>query len=200
MPATAKKQLSVYLTHAPIDAAQAEPVRQALFDAGFIVREPPAGDVTDAARASRDVLRDTQALVVLLTPSLLRSTQLPIELGMTLAWGIPVFVLLVDVARREVPAFLWNNLAVPADRLSDVIHALDRIGEPISDDQREALANAYLAVGVPVDQLMTDVSVSERIAEEFRRATRSQVPTANLLRELLKLRKRGQLPRLRASA
>lgn len=202
MPDTLQRSIAVFLAHSPVDATPAGPVRDRLREAGFDVvpgvelRAPGENTLEELGRA----IRDSQAVVVLLTPAFLRSSWLPVELGMARALGTPMFLLLDGVRRDEVPSYLWANLAVPVSRLADVLDALAHLGEPISDDQRLALADAYAKTGISVDTLLTDATAGDRLIGEFRAATGSRASSANVLRELLSLRKRGQLPRLRTSA
>lgn len=63
------------------------------------------------------------------------------------------------------------------------------------------LRQAYTALDIPADTLLTDPILRERFANHIRQQTGEVgLATDDLLRRLLRLRKAGQLPRLRRSA
>ncbi len=62
----------------------------------------------------------------------------------------------------------------------------------------KAYCAAYCALDVPADDVLVDPETRERFADEVRRRLgRADLTTPNILRQLLAIRRSGQLPRLR---
>jgi TIR domain len=191
----------VFLSHAAIDAAVAGMVKHRLAGAGFSVFS--AGDIkagSDFAKELRQALRESQALIALLTRSHLRSDWLAVEVGAAMAWNTPIYVLRDGITAEDVPAYLRHYPSGPVAVLPEFIEAIRRHAQPLTERERNALVEAYQRIGVPVDQLITDTAAGDELASEFQQVTQVQVPPLSLVRELLRLRKRGELPRLRTSA
>jgi len=193
----ARKPADVFLSHAAVDAAVAEAVVRHFEAAGLVVF-PAAGLGGDAGQAAavREGLRESAAFVALLTPSLARSDSLTIEVGAAWMGAIPIYLLLSDIGKAEVPAYLRRYKAVPLwAGLDALIDEVRRLAEPLAEGDRAALAAAYRDVGVSSDRLISTPAARERLAEAFGERTGRSLPTHRLVRELLHLRKARKLPR-----
>jgi hypothetical protein len=58
------------------------------------------------------------------------------------------------------------------------------------------LTDVYKDIGVSVDRLITEPSAIDQLAEEFASRTRHEFVPSRLVRELLRIRKAGKLPKL----
>ena len=68
----------------------------------------------------------------------------------------------------------------------------------MNEDVSECLRQVYEEFDVPADRVVTDRKLREEVAEAVRsRSDHRRVTTQQVMRQLLRLRKSGQLPRLR---
>jgi hypothetical protein len=199
-----RRSFDVFLAHDPLDNALAQAVIERLqadrvtaFSA-HLTESQPLDPVSEAVR--RELL-DSFGLAVLLTPAFHRSDFLPFYAGAAAIQRLPLFVLTSGVRPDQVPGYLsgatcgelWGGL--PA-----VAVAMREQATPFSADRTQVLLDSYRALGVSADTLRTDAEARDRLARAFNTKARARVPTARVLRELARLRKSGQLPRLTSRA
>jgi hypothetical protein len=188
----------VFFSHSLVDTFVADSVNQRFQDAG--VRVFATRDMNPENRyndESRSILRECVAFVILLTPPRLLSQEVPFELGAALIRRTPLYLLLDGLEPDELPAFLSRQLAFPLARLSEVIQAIVALKKAFTDEQRQALKSVYQHAFYNVDQLSKDTGAADELAREWEVATGQSITPDALVRELLRMRKRGELPRRR---
>jgi hypothetical protein len=156
---------------------------------------PPGGNVTDALW---EALAESAALVALLPPSG-PTTLMSIEIGAARAWNKPIFAITTEPSSVRLPPVLAGTPLYTAGRIDDVIHEITRSRQPLTDEDRNALAKVYAEVGVPVDQFALDPKHLEELVRRFRKATGKAFSGERLLSELLRMRKQGKLPKKRSA-
>jgi hypothetical protein len=200
MSQSKRASFDVFLAHDPLDNALARAVidrlggeRLSVFS--LYLTEPTP--LEPLAASVRRELRDSFSFVVLLTPTFLKSDYLPFQLGAAAAAGSPVFVLASGVVRDSLPEYLrqhpfgdlWNGLPAIAEQIR-------RQSRPLGEAEYASLVAAYRHVGLPVDQLLTDPTARDAVVDRFREENGRRIPQGKLVRELMRLRKSGKLPRL----
>lgn len=199
MIATAAETFDVFLSHSLIGGDEAQRVAQALLDAGMNVFDStsraasgsPSEEIWNAMAAS-------DAFVVVADPRVSPSANVQVELGAAMGWNKPIFVVRTDeeAANKPVP-YLRKYPTYPEGRILDLISAIRTTAASLSNADRDALADAYVQLGVPVDRLIADPSSINDLSDRFQTRSTSRLTGERLLQELLRMRKAGVLPRLR---
>jgi hypothetical protein len=188
----------VVLSHARVDEPIASAVCRHLEGTGL--RVFMAGGLGEDARSASEVRRAIQesvSLVVLLTPTHARSDSVGIEVGAAWMWSTPIYLLLSDLPASAVPGYLRRYPSWPVwEGLDDVAEEVRKHAKPLTDRDRDTLAEVYREVGVSVDHLIADPSAGDRLAGLFAERADRPVQQPRLLRELLRIRKSGKLPKV----
>jgi len=191
---------SVFLSYSSRDQELVDDLRRSLADAGFMVVRPqelPSG--SEFERAIREMMRQSDAFVLVASDDALGSPWTAFELGAAMAWEKPIFVVSADDGDR-LPAYLTGHQIVKKSDVARLVGFLKREAAPLTAEERGVLLSAYVELGVPSDELAVDPGAASKLVEEFNQRSRNSSRPDRLLRELLRLRKSGGLPKLRRSA
>ncbi len=186
----------VFLSYAARDEPSAMAASKMLQEAGCdTFSASSAGHASeDAFDGIRDALENTDAVVLIASPESVNSQWMAFDLGAAMAWGKPVYV--VASGGVPLPVYLQQVRVVRPSELTEVGHALQREAVPLTDLERKILSDVYVDVGVPTDRLVMDPDAGARLVRDYNRQSRNAATLSQLGRELLRLRKLGQLPRL----
>lgn len=187
----------ILLSYSQQDAGVAEVVLRALTDAGFSVfrvSDLPAGQPFPAAL--RGAVVASQAVVVVLTPRSVHSANVGLEIGAAMAWAKPIYALLDRVPVEGLPLAIATR-TFRIDELDNLVRALSQRSSALSGQERQALKDAYLNIAVPIDRLLSDTDALDRLTAAFNKQANTKLPGERLAQELLRLRKSGEIPRLR---
>jgi len=194
---SARQTFDIFLSHGGHDAGVADVVRRALESAGLSVFT--ASDLkpgVSVADQLQEKLAESLAVVVILSQPSLRSDYVAFEIGGAAGWNKPIYLLLHGMTSASLPPYLRRFRSMPVTRHAEMVRELALRPGKMSDDEIEGLRDVYAQVGVPVDGLATAPRALDRLTNVFNRKNRSSRLSEDLLRELLRLRKRGKLPRL----
>ncbi|MDB5332138.1 MAG: hypothetical protein JWP03_3289 [Phycisphaerales bacterium] len=195
-----KPTFDVFLSSAPGDIGWAKEVVSRFLDAGLSVYDEADARMSEnMSDGVWEAIAESYALVVLLGGGSVKPLSLSFLFGVAMGRQKPVFVLYQGEHPPEVPAYV-RGFAKPF-RAKDVGKLVDHVREisrPLSEHDRQLLIESYAATGVAVDELLSDPEEFDRLSKNFNRAAKSKshVPEERLLGEILRLRKRGALPRL----
>jgi hypothetical protein len=192
----AERDYDIFLTFSPTDRSTAEVVAGRFESAGLSVF---LGSVESGELLSDAILRElvaARALVVLLTPLGLRSINIGLDMGAALSWQKPVFVLSDGVSPSELPPLFRSHRVYPVAELDRVIRDVRQTMQPLTDDDRDALKELYGRLQIPTDQLISQPHQLDSFTRAFNRLRHSTYAGERLTQELLRMRKRGELPRL----
>jgi hypothetical protein len=139
-----------------------------------------------------ETLAEVDALIVILAPSGLTQWML-FEVGAAQGWNKPIFAVVTDPVSTRLPAALRGTELFTIGRIQDVINAIKRIAEQITDEDRAFLSQQYARMGISLDQLTDDPERLEDLVKKFRRRRGKAIPAERLLSELFRLRKQGRL-------
>lgn len=197
MTATVNKDYDVFISHAASDKQIATEIAESLGSSGLETFHEgsirPGGDVADTIWQA---LAESRALIAIISPDIPPQAMGMIEIGAAAAWNKPVFLLINGPSSTKVPAALSHYPAYPLSRLEDVIRAIRTGFDPLTDNEREVLAEIYRDLSTPTDQLSQSPMVLRELTTVFNKSTRKQYSGERLLSELIRMRKKGELPRL----
>jgi hypothetical protein len=191
------KSYDIFLTHAAADAGLAALVIRQFEAADCGVFSQQALEVGDDFwRRMIYELVDCNAVIILLTKSSLSLPNIAVEVGAALAWDKPIFVLYDGISISDVPEYLQQFAVCPVADLRGVIGQVRQLRQPLTDQQRASLVAIYQEQRNSVDQLLIAPIRLRALADEFRRREAMPVSGKKLVQELIRLRKRGELPRI----
>ncbi len=187
----------VFLSTSSTDKGVAEVVRRAFEERGLTV-------FTDSARRSPEVawedsfgvaMAEARAFVAILSRASVNSPWNMIGVGAAQAWGKGIYLLLDGLT--EVPGYLRRYPSFPISRLSEVVAEVEQSIQPLSKDQVQVLKDIYLSQGVATDKLGARPDSLARLTRRFNDAAGAKLSPERIRSELIRLRKRGELPRLK---
>ena len=200
MMATATKTYDVFISHAASDrhlvaeiAGSLESVGLEAFHGGTVERGADVGD------AIWQALAESRAVIAIISPDVSPQAMGMVEIGAAAAWNKPVFLIINGPSSTKLPPALSNYPVYPVGRLGEVIQQICVGFEPLTDDDRAVLAETYRDVKTAVDQLSQSPKELRDLTTRFNRNAGKQFSGERLLSELFRLRKRGQLPRVRSN-
>ena len=189
----AKPIYDVFLSYAPQDAKLAVEVARvlqlfdlAVFDAKTMLQGKRMED------ALWEAMAESQALVVVVSAAEPSASTL-FELGAAQGWNKPVYVVVADPASTRLPTFLRDSAVFPFSRLEEVARAIKNSSELLTDAEKMVLIEEYQRIGESVDELILQPSLLSKLIKQFKKRAKRQVMPEEVLRTLLRLRKRGEL-------
>lgn len=188
----------VFISYSHDGQATAKVLGQLLAGAGLKAFEtsslPGAGaTVLDSVR---EALTESDAFVAVLTPTAAASPSVAVELGGAMALQKPIYLLSMLGAGESIPAYLQHFHRYPASRIQEMVQSIAKEAEPLSDSDRASLMHVYAQLGIPSDRLVLDPDAVHRFASKFTEQTGRTVSSERLMRELMRLRKMGRIPKL----
>lgn len=194
---TPTKTYDVFLSYSVTEAATAKLVERALAEAGLDVFVPSKAETGERVQdALWRALAESAAVVVILSPDRAPASSTAVELGGAIAWRKAIHLVQPESARAHLPAYLSEYPVYPVSRIDDLVRSVMRALEPLSQEDRDGLCEIYEELGIPADRLLKEPSAVDRLARAFRSRRHKQMPGERLVRELIRLRKAGNLPRL----
>lgn len=187
----------VFLSYAFDDASAAAVVRSELEEGGlsvYDVAEQPKGE-EGIWQQVRDALTESEAIVLVLD----RSTLVPnlaVEIGAALAWSKPIFVVSGRIDPESLPSYIQSFRRFDITALRPLVDAIRQSKAELNEPELNWLRDWYARTSVPLDQVLRDPSRLDRLATEFERQWHRSIAAQRLLQALLRLRKRGELPRV----
>jgi hypothetical protein len=189
-----KPTYDVFLSYSPQDATFAADTARILQSFDLVVFDkkalPANGRLEDAVW---EAMAESLALVAVISTGGPSATTL-FELGAAGGWNKPVYVVVADPVSTHLPEFLHRFPVYPPSRIEDVARAIKGSAEVLTDAEKSILIEEYLRIGEPVDQLVMRPATLSKLANLFTRRAKRQIAPEELVRNLLHLRKRGELP------
>ncbi|MDB5389762.1 MAG: hypothetical protein JWM11_5408 [Planctomycetaceae bacterium] len=192
----AKLLCDVFISHSSQDKQLAAEIAE-VFRANdlqvFTNAEIPSGDKIEDA--IWDAMAESQALVIVLSNAEL-SAWMMIEIGAAKAWNKPMYGIVSDPSSVKVPAILHDLPLYTRSRLDEVAQEIIRSSESLSEIETKILIEVFHLIAIPADQLALQPSQLLKLKKEFEKRSGRQTTGEQLLRMLIRLRKKGTLPRL----
>ncbi len=197
MMATASKTCDVFISHAVSDRHLATEIADSLetvgletFHAGTV---EPGMDVGDAIWQA---LAESRAVIAIISPEMSPQAMGMVEIGAAAAWNKSVYLVINGPSSTTLPPTLSKYPVYPVGRLGEVVQQISTGFEPLTDDERGVLAEIYQGVKTSPDQLSQSPKALRELTAKFNRSIGKQFSGERLLSELIRMRKKGQLPRL----
>lgn len=195
---TATTTYDVFLSYSTSDRDVAVEIARRLESAGLqafydLSLEPG----TDLSSAIWDALAECRALIAVISVEATPDAMGMVEIGAATAWNKPVYLVLNGPSSTRLPDVLKSYPVYPRSRLDEVIQRIRTEFEPLTDDDREVLAGVYKELNVSADEISQSTKSLRELTVQFNRRAHKQLSGERLLSELLRLRKKGDLPRLR---
>ena len=187
----------VFLSHSSRDREFAADVADRLKAEGlqpFHDASVPVGQ--EISKAIWDALAECHAFIVIVSPESTPDAMGMVELGAATAWHKPIFVVLNGPASARLPESLQDYQAFPRNRVDEVLNQIRHNLEPLTDDDRELLSEAYRDLNVPADRFLQSPRELQDLVKKFNSKSEKQLSGTRLLSELLRMRKQSKLPRL----
>jgi hypothetical protein len=191
-----RKTHDVFLSHSLESAPQAKVVAQRFEDAGLSVFD--ASEVGMGQKALEEVwqaLAESWAVVVLVAPGTMPPS-VAVEIGGASAWHKPIYVLTESKDEGQMPLYITKFEVFDISEAGKVVELVQSALRPLTDDVRDALVRSYTTSGVPTDCLLRHPALIERLRDSVKAASGANLSGERIMQELLRLRKRGRLPRL----
>jgi len=187
----------VFLSCSLTEAAVAELVKRALEEAGMDVfsvsrLEAGAGFQESLWRA----LAESSAVVAIVHPRQTLPSSIAVEVGAAMAWHKPVYVVHTESGNVRLPEYLGEFPTYPVSRIDDLVQAIARGSKPLSEEERSVLLSVYADMRIPTDKLLLQPAAVDDLARSFNQLCGTDISGERLVQELVRLRKRGLLPRL----
>jgi len=191
-----KRTHDVFLSY-PVDlAGQAKVVRKKFADAGLIVFAPseiePGYNVGDEIWQA---LAESWAVVALIKPGIV-STSLGIEIGAASAWQKPIYILTAGTGEHHIPKLISHYRMFKISEIEKLVQMVSKDLNPLNEQEKQALVKAYRSLGIPTDKLLMQPAHIDRLNKMLWRNSRLRLSGERIMQELLRLRKRGKLPKL----
>ncbi len=188
----------VFITHNHRDAAISTDLARILrsYDLKvFTDAEVVVGENTE--NAIWEAMSESHALVAVI-PETDSSASFTFEIGAAKAWNKPIFAVASSPTAR-LPAWLKGLTIYPPSRIEEIAQEIKKLSGSLSESDRASLVEAYRNIGVSVDQLMLQPEQLSELTRQFQKRTKRTVAAEELVRTLLRLRKRGKLRLARAN-
>ena len=188
----------VFLSYPMTEAGLAAQVARALQEAGLDVFWR---DEVEAGESFQDTIwratAESAALIVIVPTESPLASSVAVEVGAFKAWQKPIYVIQAARGSIKLPMYLADCPVYQLSRVNDVVESIKRGLTSLSEEDRDVLVTLYREMGISVDQLVMNPAAIEKLAREFRTKSGKMASGERLVRELLTLRKRGNLPRRR---
>jgi hypothetical protein len=192
------KTYDVFLTHAIGLDALSRRVSQHLREAGlavFDIQDAKPGEAL--LKAIWEALAESHALVAVMSQSSAMSPSMAVEIGAASAWNKPIFLLKETQEEHLITSHFRECHVFTLAQIDSVIAQIREAQSRLSEANIIALMRAYSEAGIPTDAFARHPIELTRLTEKFRKETGLDVSGERILNELLRLRKLGQLPRMR---
>jgi hypothetical protein len=193
-----RKSYDVFISHTPSDTPLAAQLAETFRINGL---EPFTGVNVPAREEFSDTLWEALSECKALLAIFSRSGPSPamgVEIGAAQAWGKPIYAVSGEAELTRLPISLSHLRFTTSSNIEEVIQEIRRSAELLNSEDREILKTIYVENRVPADRLALHAPTLLKIGEDFQRKTSKRVDAERLLSELLRMRKRGELPRIAA--
>jgi hypothetical protein len=192
-----KTTTDVFLSHSPQDQGLADLIAEECREAGLEVYRcddlEPGGTLPIEVRRE---LVESSAAVFLATRSFAESPNLAYQIGMAMVLNKPIYVLHDGLRQSEIPPFLSQFALHPLSELHAVTDAIARESAELQPAQRRILQQVYKDFSIPVDRLISLPPEADELAATFNHRSAVKLNENRILQELIRMRKRGELPRI----
>ena len=192
-----KKTYDVFLSYSLDLQSQAKVIAKKIADAGLAVFDlseiSPGHNIEEE---TWQALAESWALVVLIKQGTVPPS-VAVEIGAASAWQKPIYILTEGEGRYNVPRYFSNYEVFKSSEIARTIELISQGLKPLNDKDIQALAKSYERLGIPTDRLLREPSSIERLRNILWKESGLKISGERMMQELIRLRKRGKLPKLK---
>ena len=191
-----KKIYDVFLSYSLDLQREAEVVAKKFTNAGLTAFDlSELGPGHNVVEETWQALAGSWALVVIIKPIAIPPS-VAVEIGAASAWQIPVYILIEAKGRYHLPAYFSKYETFKSSEIAKVVDLILKGKKPLSDEDRQALAKAYVDLCIPTDRLLMEPGSIERLKNVLWKDSGLRISGERMMQELIRLRKSGKLPRI----
>ncbi|MGI9012870.1 MAG: TIR domain-containing protein [Phycisphaerales bacterium] len=195
-----KRAWDVFLSFSRRDEVPANIVKAAFESAEltvfqFTAESHEAGEFDDV----RQALAESEAVVAIISEHTRGSSWIAVEVGAAWAWQKALYIVRADDTDGILPLYLRGLAEYPINRIDELITRILEAKEPLTTEHSDWLARWYEQHRVPLDEMTIHPASLDSLTADFGSQFGLAVPAERLLKELYRLRKRGDLPRVKRS-
>jgi len=189
----------VFLSYSMKERVAVDLVRRALKQAELSVFSiDEVATVADNIKSTLwRALAESAALVVIISPDEALSSGTSVEVGAAMAWHKPIYIVHTEKKNIVLPSYLAEFLVYPISQVGEVVQSIKRGLTTLSQSELSILRDIYVKMAIPTDRLLRDPASIEKLARDFDARCKKKVSGEQLTQELIRLRKTGNLPKLR---
>jgi hypothetical protein len=139
-----------------------------------------------------EAMSESQALVAVI-PEGDPSDWIAFELGAAKAWNKPIYAVASNPAASRLPVGLQGTVIYPPSRIEEIAQEIKKMSGLLSDADQRVLIEEYFRIGIPVDRLLLEPRQLSSLTKQFKKRAKRNVGSEELVRTLLRLRKRRKL-------
>jgi hypothetical protein len=158
-----------------------------------VYRDQDAEPVKRLGDAAWDAMAESRALVIVSPKGELNDWMI-FHLGGAMTWHKPVYVVVDDPAPRHLAPDLPRLPIYSRSRLEEIAQTIKTSEGTVGESDLPVLVEEFERLGEPIDALAADADKQAKLARQFNKRTRQHIVPEELLRTLLRLRKRGYWP------
>jgi hypothetical protein len=188
-----KSSFDVFISHGRREAAVSADIARVLRSYDLkVFTDAEVGPAQTIEDVIWEAMSESQALVAII-PETDPSAWFAFELGAAKAWNKPIYAVASNPATVRLPVGLQGMMIYPPSRIEEIAQEIKKASALLSDSDQAVLIEEYHRIGVPVDQLPLQPKQLSMLAKQFKKRAKRDVAAEELMRTLLRLRKRGEL-------
>lgn len=192
-----KKTYDIFISHSSDLRSQAEVVIEKFSDGGLCVfRDSDFAKGSNLANEAWQAIAESWAFVALIQSGTVNPS-VAVEIGAASAWLKPIYILKLGQGEYDLPSPLTKYQVFHVSEIDHIIADIQRALRPFNDEERRYLLESYQSLGIPTDKLLTQPAKIDYLNNILLEKTGIKHSGERIMQELLRLRKRGKLPRLR---
>ncbi len=191
-----KKTYDVFLSYSSDLQGQARVIANKFADAGLTVFDlSEIGPGYNIAEETWQALAESWAVVALIKPGSVPPS-VAVEIGAASAWQKPIYILTQAEGEYHVPAYFSKYEVFKSSEIGKVVQLISKGLKPLSEKEKAALVKAYFRLRVPTDRLLMEPRSVEQLKHVLWNELGLRISGERIMQELLRLRKRGRLPKI----
>lgn len=192
-----KRTHDVFLSCSFDLASQAKVIIKKFADAGLTVFasseiEPGYNIIEETWQA----LAESWAVIALIKPGTV-SSSVGVEIGAASAWQKPTYILTTGTGEYHLPKYFSKYQMFKISEIGKLIQLISKDLKPLTEEERQALVDAYNRLGIPTDKLLRQPAHIDQLNNILWSKSHLRLSGERIMEELLRLRKRGKLPKVR---
>ncbi len=193
----------VFISHSSADVETARRIADHLRKAGFAAFFFGSKEFTENTASMHDALwealAESEALIVIMSSDT-PNTAIGVEIGAASAWHKPIYIVLNGPMSAGVSRMVRDYPVYPLGRIDDIVRSIRAGLVPLTPDELNVLVGLYREIDVPTDQLSRQPAALGKLTRLFNKKVSRSHSGERLLREMIRLRKSGNWPRLLRTA